>query len=201
MVYLVATETLLLVLVLLLVAGLLRSHAETLRSLHDLTAHGAHTAAQAGDDIVLPEILRPHPIAGEALDRSPVVFDPARRPDVLLAFLDSGCSTCRPLFEGMKASESTHLPASSELVIVAKDRHEESIGRLRKLVPEWASLILAGAAWRDYGIPGSPYFIHVRGGEILGHGTAKTWPAALSFAEDAATDLDEDAILALARQA
>ena len=99
----------------------------------------------------------------------------------------------------MKASGVGSLTA--DLIIVAKDRGEESVGRLRKLVPTWAALVFSGAAWRDYGVPGSPYFIHVSDGEIRGHGTAKAWPDALSFLEDAAGDLEEETIIALAQEA
>ena len=100
MVVLVACETLLLVLLVLLVAGLLRSHAEILRRLGPPPDEGE--AAQAG---ALPEPATR--VAGEpATDISGTTLDgdavkvalEGAAPATLLAFLSSGCATCRSLW-------------------------------------------------------------------------------------------------------
>ena len=37
-------------------------------------------------------------------------------------------------------------------------------------------VIQSSAAWLDYDIPGSPYFVYVEAGQVTGEGSATTWP-------------------------
>jgi len=55
---------------------------------------------------------------------------------------------------------------------------EESISQLRRLVPTDVPVVLSSAAWDDYRVPGSPYFVFVDGpsGAVTGEGSAAAWP-------------------------
>jgi hypothetical protein len=188
---LVAVETLLLVLLTLLVVGLLRSHAEILRRLGDLTGDRAPH---------LPTSTVPHPdraVSSEAIDVSgptpygeavTIAVAPARQP-TLLAFLSSGCTSCEPVWAGLHADASARLPVSARLVVVTKDENEESPARLRELAPADVTVVMTSTAWEDYRVAGSPYFILVEpDGAVAGEGSAAGWDQLVSLARDAVGD-------------
>jgi hypothetical protein len=76
------------------------------------------------------------------------------------------------------------------LVVVTKDRTEESPARLAELAPAGVTMMMSSAAWKDYGVHGSPYFIYVDGpaGHVHSEGTATTWDQVLSLLRDALAD-------------
>jgi hypothetical protein len=178
---LVAAETLLLVVVALFVVALLRSHAEILRRLEQLAPDSQLPQPQ-------DKPVRSHEKALDLEGRTPdggsrrIILSPG--PDTLLAFLSTGCSTCVALLESLGDAD---LPAGLRLVVVAKDAHTE---RLRALRPhaDRTDLVMSTAAWDAYGVPGSPYFVHVDGstGNIVGEGSANAWPQVVSLILDAA---------------
>ena len=177
MLALVVVEAVAIVLLGLLVAGLLRSHAEILRRLHELGA-GLDEDSPRALGAVAP---LPMPTVGQgAYDVSGVTpYDEAIAVsvsgvphDTVLAFLTSGCSTCEQLF-----TDRPTLPARTRLVMVVKDEADESISEVRKLAPSDVPVVMSSQAWIDYGVPGSPYFVHVDGpgGRVRGEGAAQSW--------------------------
>jgi hypothetical protein len=193
MTILVATETVLLILLAVLVAGLLRSHAEILRRLGPPRedADGASLAAtlpptRDADAAPAPDI------AGLTLDGDAVQLGmrPGGEP-TLLAFLSSGCETCLGFWRSLGERGATAIPGGGRVVAVTKDRSHESPARLRELVPPALPLVMSSAAWRDYGVPTTPYFVYVDGrtGEIHGEGAARGWPQVLSLLRDALDDV------------
>jgi hypothetical protein len=50
---------------------------------------------------------------------------------------------------------------------------------------------MSSAAWNDYGVPTTPYFVYVDGatGEIHGEGAAGGWPQVMSLLRDALDDV------------
>ncbi len=209
MVALVSVETVLLVLVLVLVAGLLRSHAELLRRIGppDQPAddgpeasplppvgqpsggpHRAGTAAAAplvgttprGDSVAL---------AFDRVDRGDeipgTVGGPVPAP-TLLAFLTSGCSTCA----GFWAALGERSIPGVQPVIVTRGAERERPARLRALAPEGVPVVMSSAAWEDYHVPGAPYFVLVDE-TIRGEGVAATWPALSSLIDDAIEDAQQ----------
>ena len=178
---LLGVETVLLVLVGLLVVGLLRSHAEILRRLETQGVtpvprplDGDETATVAAD------VQGTTPSGGVRR----IAMSPGS-PDTLLAFLTSGCSSCKRLLAGLGQGEP-RLPAGTRLVVVTKDREVEQITRFRQVEP-FADIVMSSAAWSDYRAPGSPYFVHVSGehGLIAGEGSASTWEQVTSLLVDA----------------
>jgi hypothetical protein len=189
---LVATETLLLVLLAVLVAGLLRSHAEILRRLGP-----PPEADAAGADAALPAPPRrgaavpASDIAGTSLEGAPVqVGMRPGGPSTLLAFLSSGCHSCRSFWESLGSESAPGVPGGARLVAVTKDRDRESPARLRELAPAAVPVVMSSAAWRDYEVPTSPYFVYVDGasGEVHGEGAASGWDQVASLLRDALDD-------------
>jgi hypothetical protein len=182
----VSIETVLLVILVVLVAGLLRSHAEILRRLGPADAPAA--PARATDALAAPERAPGAPalpIAGSTPDGDALALDlSAPGAPTLLAFLSSGCSTCAGFWEGLDAAR---LPAGVETVVVTHGPERERPARLRELAPDGVPVVMSSEAWRDYAVPGSPYFVLVDGA-IRGEGVATTWPALTSLVGDAIAD-------------
>ncbi|MEA2390283.1 MAG: hypothetical protein QOK31_392 [Solirubrobacteraceae bacterium] len=191
MTVLVVVETLLLVVLLVLVTGLLRSHAEILRRLGpadegDLSA-GAGVPEPPDRE---PAALAPD-VAGATLEGDAVKLSLATGGGpTLLAFLGSGCQSCGGLWGEL--AEGPALPGRARVVVVTKDSSHESPSRLEELAPSGVPLIMSSAAWRDYEVPGSPYFVLVDGstGQIQGEGAATGWDQIASLMRDAARDAD-----------
>lgn len=192
MTLLITAETILLALLTLLVAGLLRSHAEILRALGEPGA----AAVPTGDEELPPPtgVVNAMDIDGETLDRRLIpVRVRDRGVNTLLAFLSTSCSTCIGFWERLREGEPLELPPETELVIVAKDRSEERLSRLRKLSDMDSRIIMSTQAWRDYNVSESPYFVFVDGqtGLVRGEGSADTWERAFSLVNDS---IDEDEV-------
>jgi hypothetical protein len=195
MVALVACETLVLVLLTLLVAGLLRSHAEILRRLGGPESvrppdregggpgfpppgPGVRGGGREGGDIAGTTL------AGDAL----MIGLGDGSPPTVLAFLSSGCGVCERLWQPLRTGRPPWLPAGVRLVVVVKDPSAESPARLRTLAPASVPVVMSSAAWRDYAVPATPYFVYLEGGRVLGEGSAAGWEEILSLLRDATAD-------------
>jgi hypothetical protein len=195
---LVSVETVLLVLLVVLVAGLLRSHAEILRRLGpgDLAddegriAPPSETAAAAEGGIAPPsEAARgadhPQPVAvtGTTVDGDAVTlaFEGAASLPTLLAFLTTGCGTCGAFWETLG---QRRLPPEVQTVIVTRGPDREQRSRLRTLAPDGVPVVMSSQAWGDYRVPGAPYFVLIDGA-VRGEGVATTWQALASLLGDA----------------
>ena len=123
-------------------------------------------------------------------------------PATLLAFLSSGCATCAGFWEAFAAGVTADLPAAAplapsgpggtRLVIVTRGSERESPAEVRRLAPSGATTVLSSAAFDDYQVPGSPYFVLVDGrrGRIIGEGAAASWPQVAELLRRAAADHD-----------
>jgi len=180
---LIAIETVVLLLLCILVAGLLRSHATILRRLHELDS----SAASTPDFRAMPGLAEPvaletpfvkaRDIEGETLDgQSVVIRTSVVEHRTVLAFLSSTCLTCEAFWNAF-AEPDLHLPANTRLVILAKGAHEESPTALARLRPRGIDVIMSSQAWLDYRVPGSPYVVAVDGpsGRTIGEGTGMSW--------------------------
>ena len=175
----------------LLVAGLLRSHAEILRALHDLGAGidqeapghaGRPAAAVASGASGGPA----HDLAGvDVRGETTAVAIAGAEHDTLLAFLSTGCDTCRPFWSAVQGDLG--LPGVRVLVIVTD---EESESELARLTGPHVDVIASSAAWASYEVPGSPHFVYVDGpsGTVIGEGTGPDWPAVRALLTQANAD-------------
>jgi hypothetical protein len=181
---LVAVETVLLVLLVVLVAGLLRSHAEILRRLGPGEAQAAGPPPGPASGAVRPARRRPAPpLSGVSPSGDALALDFGRSAGqlTLLAFLTSGCGTCAGFWETLA---EPRLPDGVQTVIVARGSERESPARLRELAPAEIPVVMSSAAWEEYEVPGAPYFVLVSD-EILGEGMAGSWQALASLVRDA----------------
>ncbi len=183
---LIAIETVVIVLLTVLVAGLLKSHAEILRRLHAIDQGGELDDASAVPATIALGAThtgsagrRAHDIVGETLvDDAVHVAITGTRHRTLLAFLSSSCLTCREFWDEFARADELGLPADMRLVVVAKDAREESVTALREVAPAGLTVVMSSDAWAAYDVPGSPYFVLVDGaaGRVEGEGTGATWP-------------------------
>lgn len=196
-------ESVVLVLLVVLVAGLLRSHAEILRRLHELGAGLDPDAAGTGV-VSMPVELRARaadsfaPVSdldGAGLrDDALHVAVVGTRHRTLLAFLSSGCLTCRTFWTAFADPAGLGLPDDVRLVVVTKDAAEESVAALRSVAPPGLAVVMSSAAWTDYRVPGSPYFVFVDGvqSRVTGEGTGAHWDQVRNLLRQATDDAGDD---------
>ncbi len=195
MVALAVVLTVVVLLLAVLVAGLLRSHADILRSLHELgvgvgdpvaagTRPGAHHAPGAANQV--PITMGP-PLPGERSSISaPTVAGVTPGGNALavsvgtgdrltlLAFLSSGCATCAGFWKVFRQPDQLDLPADTRLVVVTKGPDRESPSEVAAQAAPGLSVVMSTEAWSDYEVPGSPFFVLVDGrtGRRIGEGVA-----------------------------
>ena len=196
---LVVALTVAVLLLAVLVAGLLRSHAEILKALHDLGAGLELDRTAAGpvpvtiDGVRTPRVSgssAPGAISGTTLDGESVAVSLAGGTDTLLAFLSSGCLTCQAFWEAFAAPQ-VEVPGGARLLVVSKDLDEESGSALAARASDTVPLLTSSQAWEDFGVPGSPYFVYVDGtGRVVGEGSAATWPAVATLMGQAQADVE-----------
>jgi hypothetical protein len=202
MLVLVVIEAVVLALLALLVAGLLRSHAEILRALHDLGV-GRDPLAEPGATTPVRAPTLARTTTATTADQPPAVDVEGTSPGgdavvigvagaaqpTLLAFLSSGCSTCRHFWETF-AAPRLELPGGARLVIVTMGPEAESESAIAAMAPAGVSVVMSSSAWDAYEVPGSPYFAYVDGesGGIVGSGTAPEWDQVVRLMTEAGDD-------------
>ena len=186
----------LLAVALVYIVALLRSHADILRRLTALE-EGAATGQPAAPPSPAegPELTAALPIAGTTPQGDSVTLGFSQgSPVTLLAFLTSGCTSCAPLWEGLREAP-TLASLADRVVVITHDPSRESPTRLERLAPSGSAgvprveVIMSSAAWADYAIPGSPHFVLTDGaGGILGRGSALSWSQLQTMVADAQAD-------------
>jgi hypothetical protein len=182
------------VLLSVLVAGLLRSHAEILKALHELGAglelDGKEPVPVTIEGVSAPRRTEamsvPDAIGGETLDGEVLALSLLGQ-DTLIAFLSSGCTTCQEFWTAFRGTPD--LPAGARLVVVTKGPDEESPSALAQRRPAAAPVLMSSEAWEAFGVPGSPYFAYVDAhGQLLGEGSGASWPQVLGLMKQSAAD-------------
>jgi hypothetical protein len=51
-------------------------------------------------------------------------------------------------------------------------------------------VVMSSAAWDDYAVPGSPYFVHVEDGLVVGEGSGTEWSQVADLLSDALAERD-----------
>jgi hypothetical protein len=185
----------------LLVTGLLKSHAEILRRLHELGADldGNSTSRLPPTPFQLrPDISAPRHAGTSAFELSgqtpagetAVISVRGVGTATLLAFLSSGCVTCDSFWRVFQDPRGLGLPPHTRLVVVTKDADEESSSRIRELAGDQTTVLMSSGGWVDYKVPSSPYFILISGtdGMVVGEGSAARWPDVRSLMTQALDD-------------
>jgi hypothetical protein len=183
MVALVIVSTFVVLVLGILVAGLLRSHADILRALHDL-------GAGVGDPSTAPAAAAPvaftTPAAAAALGVAPAIAGLTPTGDAraiavdnsdhltLLGFLSSGCTGCAAFWEALQDPARLQLPDRTRVVIVTKGSDREIPAEVQAKASGRVPVVMSTDAWLDYEVPGSPFFVLVDGstGRKVGQGVA-----------------------------
>jgi hypothetical protein len=184
MLTLVIVEGIVILLLTLLVAGLLRSHAEILRKLDALGAGEEVAPGAVSHSLTLGPTRRADstPAAGTITGTTPAGGSTAislegTRGFTLLAFMSSGCSTCRPFWRAF--DREMDLPRNDiRPVIVTKGPAEESPSEIARMAPSTVTTLMSSEAWDAFRVPGTPYFqlIDTERGLVVGEGSAGSWP-------------------------
>ena len=200
---LLVIESLAILLLGMLVFGLLQSHAEILRRLHDIDggSHDGHAQHHQNADIALttkPGVAMPREDATPAYDIMGTTAEGDTRKvgivgssqTTLLAFLSTGCLSCKGFWDAFNDPELVLPGKDTRLVIVTKGLDNESPSAIRKLAPNHITTVASTAAWEEYGVTLSPYFILVDGpsGTNLGEGAAATWAQIDNLLQQAVLD-------------
>lgn len=205
---LVVLQSVVLGVLVVLVIGLLRAHADVLRRLHELGAglYDDPTADSAARSIaadlearVVPGVpapgaalaARPADIMGVAPHGSALHIGVSGADRLtLLAFLSSGCVTCDGFWDAFRdGGPSFANGAIPRVVVVTKGSEEEHAPAVVSKASRVAPTIMSSQAWRDYGVPGSPYFVLVHGEHgVLGEGSAVSFAQLSGLLERALVD-------------
>jgi hypothetical protein len=187
----VVIEGVVIVLLAVLVAGLLRSHAEILRQLDRLGA---------GDDASTPVgSPRPRTIGfGEApmktiVGTTPrgaertISLDHGRAP-TLLAFLSSGCASCQVFWSELAGHPEQPLP-DTRTVVVTKGSDGETPSKIASLAPPTIDVLMSSEVWDEFRVPLTPYFVLLDPeARVIGEGSALTWDQLLGLLRQSAAD-------------
>lgn len=185
-------QSVLLVLLAVFVVGLLRSHAQILRSLAafgetlrtgetDTRAAGGGIRARSADDgSDLPVLSGTDlDLAGTTPLGDPIAVTLAGAPQLsLLAFLSTTCGTCLELWRAFAEPGNEQVAGTtSKLVIVTKGPEQESPDDVARLAPRQVEVVMSQAAWERYEVPYAPYFVLVDGHDsrIIGDGVASSY--------------------------
>ncbi len=199
-----------------LVAGLLRSHADILKALHELGVGvgepadtdgppGFHRSGpdQTGaarvpvtmgpllpgerNSTSAPTVAGVTP-GGDALAVSVTAADHA----TLLAFLSSGCHTCAGFWKSFEHPDRLGLPAGTRLVVVTKGPEMEVPAEVARHAHRGLTVIMSTDAWGDYEVPGSPFFVLVdgRSGRRIGEGVANHFHQVVEMVRRAEADAE-----------
>lgn len=182
-----------------LVVGLLRSHAEILRALHDL---GVNLDDDAATDASTPRAAgarRPPSRLVEGVAAPSTALELAEAADLtgelpgggaahvavtgvdhhtLLAFLSTGCGTCGVFWDELRERAAGALDdLDAKVVVVTNGPESESPAAVQELAPADVVTVMTSEAWDDYRVPVSPYFVLVDGrrGAVVGEGAGTSW--------------------------
>lgn len=185
-----------------LVAGLLRGHADVLRALHQLGVDldpASPAGRPAGAVPVDAPGRRPTPARPAATDVVDLTGQtPAGdavslavagvRHDTLIAFLTSGCATCRAFWEALRAGPPD-VPGGARLVAVTRGPDAESPGAVAGLAGD-IPVVMSTEIWDHYDVPYAPYFVYVSGpaSKVVGEGVAAGWEEVRTLVANAVAD-------------
>ncbi len=186
----------------LLVAGLLRGYADVVRALHQMGVNldpAAPAGASVGPVSVGAPTVRPTPARPDATDLidltgttpsgdaiSLAVTDVTH--DTLIAFLSSGCATCRGFWDAFRTG-AVEVPGGARLIAVTRGPDGESPGAVAGLAGA-LPVVMSTEAWEHYDIPYAPYFVYVSGpaGRVVGEGVAAGWEEVRVLVSNAVAD-------------
>ncbi len=208
-------DTVVVVLLAGLVAGLLRSHADILRALHSLGAGVGDPSAPADPEVLTSDVTTAaspatplhigpplpgerdswsaHDIEGTDPGGDAVAVSVTHTAHLtLLAFLSSGCSTCAGFWAALGDADHGGLPTDVRAVVVTKGPELEIPAEVRRRAPPATTVVMSSGAWDDYEVPGSPFFVLVDGRthRRMGEGVARQFSQVVDLVRRARADAE-----------
>jgi hypothetical protein len=204
-----------------LVVGLLRSHAEILKALHDLGVNledgaptrrrRAPTASRHAPARTAAGVAPPR--SGDALEAAADLTGTLPRGGsarvavvgvdhpTLLAFLSTGCGTCGAFWDALNEGVTRLPDPATRVVVVTNGPESESPAAVAELAPPDVVTIMSDEAWDDYGVPVSPFFALVDGptGRVIGEGSGTSWDQVVDLLAKAVADSSADRSTAATR--
>jgi hypothetical protein len=195
-----------------LVVGLLRSHADILRALHDLgvniedgspaparrpSAVSHHAPVRTADGVAPPRGDGPLGAAADLTGTLPrggsarVAVLGVDHP-TLLAFLSTGCGTCGTFWDALREGVTVLPDPATRVVVVTNGPDAESPAAVADVAPPGIVTLMSDQAWDDYGVPVSPFFALVDGpsGRVIGEGSGTTWEQVVELLGKAVADAE-----------
>lgn len=187
----VIIEGVVIVLLLVLMAGLLKSHAEILRRLAGLGAGEGGADPERRPGTTGLGQAPTETIAGVDVRGSSTSISLTHgRGETLLAFLSTGCASCRVFWEELSGSPQMPTP-NTRPVIVTKSPKAESPSKVAELAPSQITLVMSDEAWDTFRVPLTPYFMLVAGdGGVIGEGSATNMEHLLGLFRQSVADSD-----------
>lgn len=200
----VVIEGVVIVLLVVLVGGLLRSHAEILRQLDRLGV---------GEDPSSPvSAPRPRSVGFEeaplktisgltprGAERT-ISLDHGRSP-TLLAFLSSGCTSCQTFWSELAQNPEPPMP-DTRTIVITKGPDAETPAKVEDLAPADADVIMSSEVWDEFRVPLTPYFMLLDPeARMIGEGSALSWDQLLGLLRRSAADNPNPAHLGTAERA
>lgn len=187
-------EGVVIVLLAILVAGLLKSHAEILRQLDALGA-SEDGSVTVGSPQTRPtttgfEKAPATTLTGVDLSGGVVAVSLEHgRGNTLIAFLSSGCLSCEAFWKEFQKGDFDLPTPDTRTIIVTRGPKSESPSKVRELAPPRLTLLMSDDAWDVFRVPMTPYFLLVDGsGMVVGEGAASSWRHLLGLLRQSAAD-------------
>lgn len=201
---LVVIEGVVILLLIVLVGGLLRSHAEILRQLDRLGA-GEDTSspisAQRARTVGFEEapVKTISGLTPQGAERT-MSLEHGRSP-TLLAFLSSGCASCQTFWRELAEDPEPPLPGT-RMVVITKGPDAESPAKVSDLAPAGTEVIMSSEMWDEFRVPLTPYFMLLDPeARMIGEGSALSWDQLLGLLRRSAADNPNPAHLGTAERA
>lgn len=189
----VVIEAVVILLLLVLVAGLLKSHAEILRRLDAVEGPSGFESPSRSRSLRTSGFgsAPMTTVSGVGPDGSTISFSlEHRNSETLLAFLSSGCATCRVFWSQL--GDAAELPtAGTRALVVTKGPQSESPAKVRELAPTGIPVIMSDEVWNEFRVPLTPYFMLVGDdGSVIGEGSASNMEHLVGLFRQAVADAD-----------
>jgi hypothetical protein len=190
---LIIIEGLVILILLILVAGLLKSHAEILRELHRLggSIEGADTPG--GPRVTGLGAVPLTELSGTEPSGTPRAVSLTHgRGETLLAFLSTGCSSCMTFWDTLGSSPEMPTPTTRP-VIVTRGPDGESPAKVSSLSPSGVAVVMSSDVWDAFAVPVTPFFMLVDGqGKVIGEGSAASWDQLVGLFKRSMEERDVD---------
>lgn len=124
------------------------------------------------------------PIDGRSPDGVPCTVPVGGDDRLVVAFLTSSCTSCRPFWAGGAGGRGRGPEQPPTMVIVTPDPETEDRAEVARRRPDGVPVVMSTATWLAYGVRGSPFFLVVAGGVVRAEGFASSWAELMELIDE-----------------